>query len=46
MSAKFDDTEAAARGILAIREIAASGLIEDMTRTPPDPAEVPRSARK
>ena len=46
VSAQFDGTEAAARGIFAIREIAASGLIEDMTRTSPDPAEVPRSATK
>lgn len=42
VSEQYGDTEAAARGIYTIREITASGLIEDMTRRFPDPSEVPR----
>lgn len=44
VSEHYGDTEAAARGIFTIREIAASGLIEDMTRRSPDRSEIPPSA--
>lgn len=45
VSEHYGDIEAAARGIFTIREIAASGLIEDTTHISLDRSEIPTSAR-
>lgn len=38
VSAPYDDKDAAARGIYALREIAASGLVQDHTSNPSGPS--------